>query len=58
MVRLPKELNFSLNIGPTAHLGRDWLRGRIEFDPLSVTEHLADAAWKSLQPDDSSIKPG
>ncbi len=51
MVRLPKELYFSLIIGPTAHLARSWLCGRVDFDPLSVIEHLADAAWKSLQAD-------
>jgi len=50
IARFPKEIYFSLIIGPTAHLSRSWLRGRIEFDLLSATENLADAAWKSLQP--------
>jgi AcrR family transcriptional regulator len=51
MVRLPMELYFSLIIGPTSHLARSWLRGRVDFDPLSVIEHMAGAAWKSLQAD-------
>jgi len=48
--RLPEEIYFSLIIGPAAHLSRSWHRGRVDFDLLSATENLAEAAWKSLQP--------
>lgn len=48
--RLPRELYFSLIIGPSGHLGRSWLRGRFDGDLLAATDRLADAAWKSLRP--------
>lgn len=46
--RLPKELYFSLIVGPSAHLCRSWLRGRYPGDLLAAAPRLADAAWKSL----------
>ena len=49
LVRLPPELYFALIIGPASHLARSWLRGRIKFDLFSATDHLAEAAWKSLR---------
>ncbi len=49
MIRVPRELYFSLIIGPAAHLSRSWLRGRIDFDLLSATDRLADSACQSLQ---------
>jgi len=48
---LPREIYFSLIVGPASHLARSWLRGRIDFDLMSATDDLANAAWKSLQPD-------
>ena len=48
LVQLPQEFYFSQIIGPAAHLARGWLSGRIEGDLLSATDHLAEAAWKSL----------
>lgn len=50
IVRHPKELYFSLIIGPCAHLSRNWLRGRVQCDLVAATDSLADAAWKSLRP--------
>jgi len=52
--RLPPELYAALIVGPIAHLSRSWLRGRIEFDLISATDRLAEAAWKSLQPHSSA----
>lgn len=49
LIRLPRELYFSVIIGPAAHLARGWLRGRIDSDLLSATKPLAEAAWKSLR---------
>ncbi len=49
IVRLPPELYISQIVGPAIHLCRSWLRGRIEQDLFSATDHLVDAAWKSLQ---------
>jgi len=49
LIELPRELYFSFIIGPAAHLCRNWIRGRIDFDLMSAVEPLAEAAWKSLQ---------
>lgn len=52
--RLPKELYFSLIVGPSAHLCRSWLRGRYPGNLLAAAKRLADAAWKSLRAAPSS----
>lgn len=49
IVSLKPPLYFSLIVGPAAHLGRAWLRGRYTADLLAATETLAEAAWKSLR---------
>jgi len=48
LVRLRPELYFALIVGPAAHLSRSWLCGRVEFDLLSATDDMAEAAWNSL----------
>lgn len=48
LIRLPRELYFSIIIGPAAHLARGWLCGRIKSDLVSATDRLAEAAWLSL----------
>lgn len=50
IVRLPPELYISLIFGPAIHFCRSWLRGRVDHDLFSATDHLVEAAWRSLQP--------
>ncbi len=49
LVRLDRDLYFSLIIGPSAHMARAWLRKTYTGDLLSVVETLAEAAWHSLK---------
>ena len=51
LIQVPRELYFSIIIGPAAHLSRNWIRGRIDFDLMSAVQPLAEAAWNSLQAD-------
>ncbi len=51
IARFPKELYYSIIVGPAVHLSRNWLRGRVECDLIAASDRLADAASKSLQPD-------
>ena len=46
--RLPTELYGPLLLGPSQELARNWLGGRIEFDPRSAVDELSSAAWRSL----------
>jgi len=46
--RLPVELYGPILLGPSQELARNWLGGRIAFDPLSAVDELSSAAWRSL----------
>ncbi|MGW8393565.1 TetR/AcrR family transcriptional regulator [Pseudoduganella sp. HUAS MS19] len=46
--RLPVELYGPLLLGPSQELARNWLGGRIAFDPLSAIDELSSAAWRTL----------
>ncbi|MFN0197097.1 MAG: TetR/AcrR family transcriptional regulator [Planctomycetaceae bacterium] len=49
LVRLDRDLYFSLIIGPSTHMARAWLRKTYTGDLLSVVETLAETAWHSLK---------
>ncbi|KQZ45112.1 TetR/AcrR family transcriptional regulator [Duganella sp. Root1480D1] len=46
--RLPIELYGPLLLGPSQELARNWLGGRIGFNPLSAIDELSSAAWRTL----------
>lgn len=46
---LPNELIHPLIIGPIQDYCRQWLTGRVQAPPSSVTTWLADAAWRSVR---------
>ncbi|WP_051294076.1 TetR/AcrR family transcriptional regulator [Pseudoduganella violaceinigra] len=46
--RMPTELYGPLLLGPSQELARNWLSGRLSFDPLSVIDELSSAAWRTL----------
>lgn len=46
--RLPTELYGPLLLGPSQELARNWLGGRIDFDPRSAIDELSSAAWRAL----------
>ena len=48
LIQLKPELYYSLIIGPTAHVTRSWLGGRISFDLLATIDDFSDAAYRSL----------
>lgn len=46
--KLPFELYGPLLLGPAQELARNWLGGRIAFDPRTAIDELSGAAWRSL----------
>jgi AcrR family transcriptional regulator len=46
--RLPTELYGPLLLGPSQELARNWLGGRIAFDPRGAIDELSSAAWRTL----------
>ncbi|SFG93223.1 transcriptional regulator, TetR family [Duganella sp. CF458] len=46
--RLPIELYGPLLLGPSQELARNWLGGRIGFNPLTAIDELSSAAWRTL----------
>ena len=46
--RLPIELYGPLLLGPSQELARNWLGGRIAFNPLTAVDELSSAAWRTL----------
>jgi AcrR family transcriptional regulator len=48
VIRVSPDLYPSLIFGPSAHLARHWLSGRLHVDLKEVEGVFADAAWKLL----------
>jgi AcrR family transcriptional regulator len=46
--RLPVELYGPLLLGPSQELARNWLGGRLAFNPLAAVDELSSAAWRTL----------
>ena len=46
--RMPVELYGPLLLGPSQELARNWLGGRVGFNPLDAIDELSSAAWRTL----------
>lgn len=49
IARYSPEVYFPLIIGPAAYVSRAWLMSGCATDLLSLTDEIADAAWKTLR---------
>jgi AcrR family transcriptional regulator len=47
--KVPRHLIFTLVIGPSQELSREWLEGRVDEPLTAAADLLADAAWYSIR---------
>jgi hypothetical protein len=48
ILELPREITYTILIGPSQEFARHWLAGRMNTSMTTATDALADAAWRAL----------